>query len=156
MHFFRCPTSFGLGLQLLFYYFTHVSQPHVSTIGDTCLLASDSFVRYQCAIWCSRCTGKVFLCGASRQPPSLWNCISNILFRALTGHISTAHSSHSSPTASRDSSKWSKKPQWHPAFFFFLLRCLYHFMASPLILTLRPGQVSEEQRGRRQSSLKCL
>lgn len=94
--------------------------PHASAIGDTCLLASGSFVQHHCAIWCTRCTGKVFLCGASRQPPSLWNCISNILFRALTGHISIAHSYHSSPAASRDSSKWSQKPQWHPAFFFFI------------------------------------
>lgn len=70
-------------------------------------------------IWCSHCTGKVFLCGAWRQPSSLWNCISNILFWALTGHSSTIHNSYSFPAASWDFSKWSKKPQWHPAFLFF-------------------------------------
>lgn len=91
---------------------------------DICLLASGSLVLYYCAIWCSSCTGKVFLCGASRQPPSLWNCFSNILFKILTGHISTAHSNHSSSAASRDSSKWSKTPQWHPVFFFVIERPL--------------------------------
>lgn len=56
------------------------------------------------------------------SPHSLWNCISNILFRALTGHGSIAQSYHSSPVATWDSSKWSQKPPWHlPLFFFFFL-----------------------------------
>lgn len=119
---FTCHTIFGLRCYLIFYfilfkYFHH----HASAIVDICLLASGSLVSYYCAIWCSSCTGKVFLCGASRQPPSLWNCFSNILFKVLTGHISTAHSS---PAASRDSSKWSKTPQWHPVFFFVIERPL--------------------------------
>lgn len=158
MHLFSCPLLFELFLDLLFYDVTLVVQPNLSTIGDsTCLLASDSFVRFHCAIWCSHCTGMVFLCGASRQPSSLWNCISNILFKALTGHISTPHSSHSSPAASRDTSKWSKKPQWHAAFFFSsLLRIFYDFSLSPLFLTLWPGQVSEEERGWRQSDRAAL
>lgn len=40
--------------------------------------------------------------------------------------------------------------------FSFLLRSLYHFAASLLSLTLWPGQVSEEQRGRRQSGRAAL
>lgn len=132
--------------------------PHASAIGDTCLLASGSFVQYRCAIWCTRCTAKVFLCGASRQPPSLWNCISNILFRALTGHISIAHSYHSSPAASRDSSKWSQKPQWHPAFFCFIEKPLSFRRESSLSdivawVGLRGAEGAEAEW---QSSLECL
>lgn len=115
-------------------------------------------MRYHYAIWCSRCTGKVFLCGASRQPPSLWNYISNILFGALTGHISTAHSSHSSPAASRDSSKWSKKPQWHPAFFFFPEKPLSFCGESSLSDTVACAGLrgAEGVEAERQSSLECL
>ncbi len=123
---------------------------------ETCLLASDSFVRYLCAIWCLGCTGKVFLCGASRQPPSLWNHISNILFRALTGHIFIARSSYGSLAPSRDSSKWSKMPQWHPAFFLLTEKPLSFCGESSLSLTQRPGQVSVEQRGWRQSGTPAL
>lgn len=103
------------GVILLFH--SCISASCINQPGDTCLIASDSFVRYHCAIWCSRCTGKVFLCGALRQSPSLWNCISNILFRLWQDtslHLTAASSG---------ASKWSKRPQWHPAFFPLLFCC---------------------------------
>ncbi len=125
---------------------------------ETCLLASDSFVRYLCAIWCLGCTGKVFLCGASRQPPSLWNHISNILFRALTGHIFIARSSYGSLAPSRDSSKWSKMPQWHPAFFLLTEKPLSFCGESSLSDTAAWAGLggAEGVEAERHTSLECL
>lgn len=102
------------------------------------------------ATW-SSFSGQVLLHAAFRQPSSLWNCISNILFRALLGRISVAHSYHSSIAASQDS-KWSQEPRSQPPFFLFIDKPPSSGSKSCLCVTLRPGQVSEEQSGQKQSS----
>lgn len=101
--------------------------------------------------------GQVLLHAAFRQPSSLWNCISNILFRALSGRISVAHSYHGSIAASQDS-KWSQEPWSQPPFFLFIDKPPSFCSKSCLCLTPRPGLVSEEQwaEAKSQSRLECL
>lgn len=96
-------------------------------------------------------SGQVLLHAAFRQPSSLWNCISNILFWALSGRISVAHSYHGSIAASQGS-KWSQEPRSQPPFFLFIDKPPSFCSKSCLCLTPRPGQVSEEQSGQKQSS----
>lgn len=133
-----------------------------ASVGDTCSLVSGSFVQYRCAIWCSHCTGKVFLCGASRQPHSLRKCISHTGLRLWQDTPLSLTTITALLQPAGTPLKWSKRPRWHPELFFFLLlsllRSFYHFTASrPSDTEPRPGlRGAAGPDAAWQGSLECL
>lgn len=105
---------FGLCILQLLHYFTHPSTlcinnriymptgPWLLCVASKCNLMLTLY-RKGNPLWCLKA--------------NLWNCISKILFKALTGHISTIHDSHSFPAGT--SLNKLKKPQWLQVFSFF-------------------------------------
>lgn len=88
--------------------------------------------------------GKVLLHAASRQPPSLWNCVSNILFRALSGRISVAHSYRSSIAAPNEARGLGRS-----RYFSYLSISLRYSAANPFSVWHRGLGGSQRSRGGR-------